>query len=81
MSKEYARHFENKDYYDKVQTLRDLFRAAANKARYDARKEAPMLWDLVQKSRRDYREVGALRENRNRAMGRIDQEVEGAVNE
>jgi len=81
MSKDYARLFENKEYYEKVQTLRDLFRAAANKARQEARKEAPMLWDLVQKSKRDYREVGALREKRNRAMGRIDQGAEGAVNE
>jgi len=74
LSRESAREFRDKGRYGRIMMLKDLFRNAAENARQEAREENPMLWDLVERSRRDYREVLADREDQER----LERQVEAA---
>ena len=63
-------YFESLTYSNRILYLKDRFAAAANEARRDARREAPLLWDQVDKSRKPPLEVQAAREKAAQMQGR-----------
>ena len=63
-------YFEGLTYSNKILYLKDRFKAAANEARRDARRDSPALWDQVDKSRQSPLDVQAARERAAQMQGR-----------